>query len=61
MKPFTDGELLKDCMVAVSQLMFPEKRRKIEEDISLCWFTVRHRTDDFAGFGKSLINTVRKQ
>jgi hypothetical protein len=30
-KPVTDGEPVKECMVAVLELMFPEKRRQFED------------------------------
>jgi uncharacterized protein (UPF0218 family) len=53
MKPFTNGELVKECMVAV-----PEKRRQIE-DINFSQFTVCCRIYDTAGsIEKSLINTI---
>jgi hypothetical protein len=44
MEPSTDGALVQECMVAVSEHMFPERRRqiddikpdKVREDVSFC-------------------------
>lgn len=58
MKPLTNGEHVKECMVAVSKLMFPEKIRETE-DSSLSSFISCCRIDYIAGSTeKSLINTI---
>jgi hypothetical protein len=55
-KLFTD-EFLNACVVAVSELMFPERQTA---DISVSRFIVCRRTDNIAGtIEKSLINTLR--
>ncbi|XP_075215361.1 EPM2A-interacting protein 1-like [Lycorma delicatula] len=46
-KPFTDGELIKDCTIAAAEEMCPEKANLLE-NISLSANTVSRRVDHIA-------------
>jgi hypothetical protein len=46
-KHFADWQFVKECLVAVSDLLFPERRRQIG-DFTLFWFSVYRREDDIA-------------
>jgi hypothetical protein len=58
MEPFTDGELVKESAVAVSELMFPVTRWHID-DTRLSQFIVCRKFDDISGsLERYLLNTV---
>src|SRR5277367_463258 len=46
-KPFSDGEIVKECLEAVADVMFPEKKRDISK-ISLSRFTMGRRVEDMS-------------
>jgi hypothetical protein len=59
MEPSTDRELVKECMAKVSELMFPENRKKTG-GVGFSRFTVCRRTDEItASIEESSMNTSR--
>jgi hypothetical protein len=55
-KHFTDGEPVKECVVIVLELMFPDKRRQVKDILT---FTVCCISDDITqSIEKYWINTV---
>jgi hypothetical protein len=58
MEYFTDGQFMKECMVAVSELTFSRKGKIVGDTIISC-FTVCCRIDDIAeSMEHWLINTT---
>ena len=47
MKPFADGEMIKECLTAVAEIAFPDKKDIISK-ISLSRFTIGRRIEDLS-------------
>jgi hypothetical protein len=47
MKPFADGEMIKECLTAVAEIAFPDKKDIISK-ISLSRFTIGRRIEDMS-------------
>jgi hypothetical protein len=47
MRPFSDGEVIKECLTAVTEIAFPDKK-KIISNISLSRFTISRRIKDMS-------------
>ncbi|XP_066963213.1 general transcription factor II-I repeat domain-containing protein 2A-like [Macrobrachium rosenbergii] len=48
LKPYSDGEVVKECLCVASDNMFPDKK-KLVENISLSRYTVARRKDSLSG------------
>ncbi|XP_026475998.1 general transcription factor II-I repeat domain-containing protein 2B-like [Ctenocephalides felis] len=57
MKPFADGDMVKDCLTAVAEIAFPDKLNIIS-NISLSRFTVAKRIDDLS---ENIAATLRER
>lgn len=53
MKPFGDGEMIKECLTAVEEIAFPDKM-----NISLSWFTIARGIEDFS---ENIATTLRER
>ena len=59
-KPFSDGEFVKDCMVACAMKLCPKEKQKFE-DVSLSRQTVTRRIVDMADDSREQLKIVSKK
>lgn len=57
MKPFADGEMIKECLTAVAEIAFPDKINIIS-NISLSRFTIARRIEDLS---ENIATTLRER
>jgi hypothetical protein len=48
LKPYPDGEFVKECLEVVGDIIRPEKKNTLISSINLPRFTVSRRTDDIS-------------
>jgi len=60
MKPFADGEIIKECLTAVAEIGFPDKKDIISK-ISLSRFTIRRKIEDLSeNISATLCKRIKK-
>jgi hypothetical protein len=52
LKPFADGELVKECLMVVADILFPDKKQLVSQ-ISLSRMTIGRRVEDMSTYIES--------